>query len=327
MSLKNISRNTPPSQGRFTSSVVAVAALVAVGFLMQLALGAFDFSVLASPLNLFAGGAMVLLCIAMAMFVEGRFVRWFTGVPMSVCLISALCALALIMGLTPQGAAPVGGAAMISARLGFNAMTSSWPFVLVYFALLMALGGLVARRLARFRWRDWGFYLNHIGLWLALFAAGLGHADIERYIVKVDEGATATVGTDAATGHPHLLGVSVMLHDFVMEEYAPARPGARGEPKRFASDVEIAFPDGSAVRGFTEVNHPLKADGWFVYQYGYDRDAGPASAYSIVELVRDPWLMAVYIGFGMIALGALAMIWIGRSRSGITNYESGITKK
>jgi hypothetical protein len=312
MSKENTSRNTPPSRGRFRASAVVTGALAAFGVLLQITLGGLDPGLLASPVNLFAGGAMVLLCIAVAMFADTRFVRWFTGVPMAVCLISALGVLALVMGLTPQGATPMGGGAMVSAWLGFNAMTTSWPFVLIYFALLMSLGGLVARRLAQFRWRDWGFYLNHLGLWLTLFAAGLGHADIERYMVKVDEGATATVGTDADTGRPHMLPLAVTLHDFVMEEYPPARPGARPEPKRFASDIDIATPDGRSVRGLTEVNHPLRAGSWLAYQYGYDNAAGPRSTYSILELVRDPWLGAVYAGFAMIALGALFMVWSGR---------------
>lgn len=315
MSKQNPSvKNIRSPRGRFTGPTVTTCVIVGVGFLLQLALGSFDLRVLAAPVDMFVGGAMVLLCAAAAMFSDSRFVRWFTGVPMAVCLIAALGILALIMGLTPQGADPMGGAAMVSARLGFNAMTASWPFVLVYFALLMSLGGLIARRLARFKWKDWGFYLNHAGLWLALFAAGLGHADIERYIVKVDEGATVTVGTDTATGHPHMLPVSVTLHDFTMEMYPTARPGARPEPKRFASDIEITSPDGKRARGFTEVNHPFKAAGLLAYQYGYDREAGPDSAYSVIELVRDPWLAAVYAGFAMIATGALAMIWKGRRR-------------
>jgi cytochrome c biogenesis protein ResB len=285
--------------------------------MLQLLLGAFEFGVLAAPVDFMAGGAIVLLCVAAGIFGEGRSVRWFTGVPMAVCLISALGILALIMGLTPQGAVPVGGMAEASARLGFNAMTSSWAFVLVYTALLLSLGGVVARRLARPRLRDAGFYLNHAGLWLALFAAGVGSADLERYTVQVDEGAAAQTGYDAATGHPLPLPVTVRLHDFVMEEYPAAHPGARPEPRRFASDVEITTPDGRSVRGVIEVNHPLRAGGWWVYQYGYDSAAGPESRYSVVELVRDPWLGVVYAGFAMIAAGALAMIWRGRRRYGV----------
>ena len=313
---RNPSQTSSPARG-FTESALLSGGVVVLGFVLQLIFGGFDFHLLAAPVNLFLGGATVLLCAAAGLFGESRFVAWFTGVPTAVCLISALCILAVIMGLTPQGAMPMGGMSQASASLGFSAMTSSWAFVLVYFMLLLSLGALIARRLARFRAKDWGFYLNHLGLWLALFAAGLGHADIERFIVQVDEGAAVQHGYDAATGMPRHLPFTVRLHDFVMEEYPPERRGARPEPKRFASDVEIVTPDGHSGRGFTEVNHPLRAGGWMVYQYGYDSAAGPESTYSIVELVRDPWLAAVYAGFAMIAAGALAMIWKGRRRNGL----------
>ncbi len=149
---------------------------------------------------------------------------------------------------------------------------------------------------------------------LDIHAAGLGGADIERYLVQADEGEAVQTGYYADTRMPTMLPVAVRLHDFEMELY-PAAPGARPEPKRFASDVEVTLPDGRTVRGLTEVNHPLRAGGWMVYQYGYDREAGPESGYSIVELVRDPWLPLVYAGFAMMAAGAAVMIWKGRRRN------------
>lgn len=294
-----------------------VCVLVAAGFALQFAFGGFEISLLASPASLFVGVAIVLLCTSAAIFSQSRLVTWLTSVPMSVCLISALCVLALVMGLTPQGATPVGGVAEVSARLGFNSMTSAWPFVLVYFVMLLSLGSLTARRLARFRVADWGFYLNHAGLWLVLFAAGLGHADIERYMVRIEEGAVERMGYDAATDHPYPLPFEVRLGDFIMEEYPPVRPSARPEPKRFASEVEITLADGRTVWGITEVNHPLSVGGWMIYQNGYDRQAGVQSKYSVLELVHDPWLGAVYAGFAMIAAGALAMVWKGRRRDGL----------
>jgi cytochrome c biogenesis protein ResB len=202
------------------------------------------------------------------------------------------------------------------ARLGFNAMTHSWAFALVWLALLVSLGCVVARRLARLNiGKDWGFVLNHTGLWLVMLAGGLGHADREQYMVRVDEGAATSEGHDEA-GFPARLPIKVRLHDFTMELY-PAAPGARPEPRRFASDVEVTLADGRKVRGVTEVNHPLAAGGWRVYQSGYDTKAGPASTYSVLELVRDPWQGPVYAGFAMIAAGALAMIWKGRRRRGL----------
>ena len=304
-------------KSRFTATMWTVAAIVAAGVALQLAGGGFNIGVLARPVNLWAGGAIVLGCVAAGFNPDSRAVRWLTGVPLAVCLIGALCVLALIMGLTPQGAAPVGGMAEVSARLGFNEMTSSWPFVLIYLMLTVALGTLVARRLAAFRLGDWGFYLNHIGLWLVLFAAGFGYADIERYMVRVEEGATVQMGYNPETGHPTGLPVAVTLHDFEMELYPPETPGGPSLPRRFASTLTVATPDGRSARGMAEVNHPLRFDGWMVYQSGYDSEAGAESTYSVFELVRDPWLWTVYVGFAMIAVGAVAMIWKGRRRYGL----------
>jgi cytochrome c biogenesis protein ResB len=171
--------------------------------------------------------------------------------------------------------------------------------------------------MARFRLGDVGFYLNHIGLLLVLFAAGFGYADIERYMVRVDEGTTVQMGYDPATGHPVGLPVAVTLHDFEMEVWPAEVTGARVQPKRFASTLTVASPDGESVRGTAEVNSPLRFDGWMVYQSGYDSEAGAESAYSVVELVRDPWLWGVYVGFAMIAAGAVVMIWKGRRRYGL----------
>lgn len=304
-------------ESRFTAPMWTVAAIAAAGLALQIAGGAFNIAVLARPVNLWAGGAIVLACVAAGFNPGSRAVRWLTGVPLAVCLISALCALSLIMGLTPQGAAPAGGMAEVSARLGFNEMTSSWPFVLLYLTLTVALGALVARRLAAFRFADRGFYLNHIGLLLVLFAAGFGYADIERYMVRVDEGATVQMGYDPATGHPTGLPVAVTLHDFEMEVYPSEVPGERPQPRRFASTITVASPDGRKASGTAEVNHPLRFDGWMVYQSGYDSEAGPESTYSVFELVRDPWLWVVYVGFAMVAAGAVAMIWKGRRRYGL----------
>ncbi|MDR2912711.1 MAG: cytochrome c biogenesis protein ResB [Alistipes sp.] len=301
------------SSGAMSLSVIVVCAFAAAGFALQLAAGGFNLHTLAYPVDALMGGAMVLLCVAMAIVRDSAFVRWFTGVPMSVSLIAGLGLLALIMGLTPQGATPMGGTAEVSARLGFSEMTSSWPFVMIYTLLLLSLGGLIARRLAEFRARDWAFHMNHLGLWLILFAAGLGSADTERYIVQVDEGAVTKRGYDDR-GMPREMPIAVRLHDFTMEEYPPQSPAARPEPKRFASDIEITTPDGSTKRGLTEVNHPLNTGGWMVYQYGYDREAGPTSTYSVVEIVRDPWLAPVYAGFIMMTIGAVAMIWRGKSK-------------
>lgn len=79
-------------------------------------------------------------------------------------------------------------------------------------------------------------------------------------------------------------------------------------PKRYTSDISIYTRDGQKLKGTVEVNKPMKADGWKVYQYSYDRSRGKWSETSIFELVKDPWLPAVYCGIFLMLAGALCLM-------------------
>lgn len=398
----------------FPESIIICCGIVAAGFLLQFTTGFFDFYLLAHPVNLIFGCMLAALCAGSAFAGNGNFVRWITSVPMAVCLISSLLILSLIMGLTPQAANPAGqGASNLFMHLGFNEMTSSWPFVLIYLATLLSLGSLIARRLRRFDPKRFAFYLSHIGLWLVLFAAGLGYADMERYIMYVREGEVEWRVWDDDENVKEL-PIAIQLNDFDMEVYPPQltvidresgipqpepkpdffqldtkipakgrldgweitleaylhqavrnsdstyreipMPGASPaaliravnlsdgrevsgwvssgntaqlymtlpldghrcvvmtmpEPKRFFSDIEVYRPGKDVQVGVLEVNRPMRAGSWTIYQYGYDNQAGRLSSYSSMELVHDPWVIPVYAGFALIALGAAAMIWNGR---------------
>ena len=108
-----------------------------------------------------------------------------------------------------------------TSRLGLDRMTRAWPFVLLYFLTLLSLGALFIRRLLHFRRSDYAFYLNHAGLWLLLFAAGLGAADMERFLMRVPEGEVEWRGTDSH-GRVMQLPIAIELYDFSMEEYPPS---------------------------------------------------------------------------------------------------------
>ena len=373
----------------YPESIVATCGILLVGFLLQLTIGNFNFYLLAFPSNLLVGAIILILCILSLFVRKSNFILWLSGIPSSVCLISALLILTIIMGLTPQTTSNTDEiSANIFSRLGFDSMTSSWAFILIYFITLLSLGCLIVRRLLNFRKKDYAFYLNHIGLWITLFAAGLGHADIERYLMHVREGEVEWRVYDEDENVKEL-PIAIQLNDFDMEEYPPKltiidrksgkplpedkpdyyqigteipegqlngwkielkeyihqavrnsdstyrevpMPGATQaqlymtlpldeqlcvvmsvpEPKRFMSDIEAYTPDGTIKKGTIEVNKPMRIGSWTIYQYGYDNQAGRLSSYSSMELVYDPWVIPVYIGFIFIALGSIALIWNGR---------------
>ena len=398
----------------YPKSITITAGIAYVGFVLQMAISDFNFYLLTSPVNLIVGALIVSLCLLTLTIRKAKFLKWFTSIPFSVCLIMALLILTLIMGLTPQtGSAPADR--NFFTMLGFHNMTGSLPFILIYFTTLLSLGSLIIRRLAKFNIRDYGFYLNHLGLWLVLFAGGLGHADMERYIMHVREGEVEWRVYDGE-GNVKELPIAIQLNDFDMEVYPPkltiidrtsGEPQPQSAPdyyqidtkaptgkldgwvleineyihqavrnsdstyleapipettptayitmtnpstgevlkgwvgggnraqlykslelskqyavvmtvteaKRFMSDVEVSTPDGTTKSAILEVNHPLRIGSWTIYQHGYDNAAGRLSSYSSMELVYDPWIVPVYIGLIMIAIGAVAMIVRGHSLS------------
>ncbi|MDR0882391.1 MAG: cytochrome c biogenesis protein ResB [Candidatus Adiutrix sp.] len=203
---------------RYRESLLFTAALIAGGFAAQLAFGPFDFYLLRHPVNYILGIVLTALILLSLLAGDNPIVRWLSGAYLVAALLAGLLLFTLIMGLTPQlpGVAPDGD---IFIRLGFTRMTTSWPFVLLYFMTLVSLGLAAARRL-RSPGKKLVFILNHGGLWLVLAAAGLGAADREQYIMHVREGEVEwRVYTDDQQVLE--LPLAIRLDDFDLEEYEP----------------------------------------------------------------------------------------------------------
>ncbi|HON19312.1 MAG TPA: cytochrome c biogenesis protein ResB, partial [Salinivirgaceae bacterium] len=87
------------------------------------------------------------------------------------------------------------------------------------------------------------------------------------------------------------------------------------EPKYFGSHVKIYSKKSSSVKKcIIEVNKPARIDGWWIYQYSYDNLAGSESSYSSFKAVYDPWLPLIYLGFAMMLLGGLGLVFINNSK-------------
>lgn len=205
---------------KYKESIAIVGGIILIGFLIQYFTGLFDFYMLQWPVNGVLGLGILLFVFIGGLQSNNKFFNWMSGVPLSVTLIATLLLLSIIMGLTPQGSGPFSYDSDIFSKLGFRQMTSSYPFIFVYFLLLLSLGVLIVRRLKTFRLRDYPFYLNHIGLWILLFASGLGAADMKRYVMYVQEGDTEWRVYNQK-GDILDLPFSIRLNDFIMEEYPP----------------------------------------------------------------------------------------------------------
>lgn len=205
---------------QYRESIAFVSGIVVVGLLLQLVVGNFPLHLLQAPANFLLTVLILIFAVAAYLWRKRPLFRWLTGVPLAVTLIGTLVVLGIIMGLTPQVANVPSGEGGLFATLGFTRMTTSWPFVLVYFMTLLSLGALIVRKLIPFRLKDYAFHLNHIGLWLLLLASGLGAADMRKYLMYVREGETEW-RVYSADNDVLELPIAIKLNDFYMEEYPP----------------------------------------------------------------------------------------------------------
>ena len=280
--------------------------LIVVGLLLQLIIGPVDWNAFRWPVNGivlagFLGIVAVIFLLRKRMYVF-RFLGTFrAAVPALVLAVL----LTVVMGLTRQ----------TNDGMWFSNMLAFWPFVLASVYIAVILGQVIFRQLwswatARFSLSAFHFsLLLHLGLFVAMTTATLGNADMQRLKLIAVKGVPEWRAIDAQ-GMVHVLPLTIELKQFVMETYDD------GSPKRFASDVLIYSRKTKSQYSTTiDVNAPAEADGWKIYQYGYDTQLGALSNYSVFELVSDPWLPLVYAGIYMMLAGAGCMFVFG-SRKG-----------
>lgn len=191
--------------------------LVLTGLMLQWSVGHVQWKLFAFPLNLLA--LVFLLLIIGVVYALRSKVYAFRFLSTYAAAVPALCwavFLTAIMGITrqvPTGHAPVD-------VLGFTDMLSSWPFVLVYFWLVIQLGELIVDRLFRFTWRDIPFYLNHLGLFIVMVSATLGSADMQRLKLNINMETPEWRAVDDQ-GKVHELALAIQLKRFRIDEYPP----------------------------------------------------------------------------------------------------------
>lgn len=268
--------------------------LLAAGLALQYILGPVDWRWLAAPVNKIV--LALLIGLIAVIFLLRKKVQAFEWMMHSYAAVSSLtCALALtlVMGLTTQK--PSGGLPWLSQMIRF------WPFVLVWTWVLIVDGLAALNHFLRMRASEIPFILNHLGVFIAIVAATLGSADMQQLQMQVHYGKSENraVSEYGQTVNP---GLAIELHEFTAEYYPD------NTPKLFASEITIHTRDDRHLRGTVLVNKPMKADGWKIYQAGYDQAKGSESPYSIFLLVKDPWLPAVYAGIYMMIAGALCLM-------------------
>lgn len=391
----------------YAESFQIAGLLLVLGFVIELFASDAGLELPGWPNNFFILlGFVNVLLITFILYRNTPFVRWFGQVPAAVSAITIFTVLILMMGFTKQEDA---GADPVLYRLGLSHVTRSWPYLIVSVYFMTALGFVTMRRILPWKWKNIGFVLNHLGLFILILTASLGTGDLMRMQMHLNEGETTKVAQDHY-GNTYEMPFALKLNDFKIEEYPPkmgivdmiqggiagkehesyfevsegytgkfeklnfevvsylpdaapfegkyvAYDGEGSAPaayvmfrnekgdsvkagwicagnafqermmleidnrngvvmipptaKEYSSEVELISSEGTEAYKLI-VNKPIFVQGWKIYQLGYDERYGKHSKLSIVEAVRDPWLVIVYIGIFMVIAGSLYIFWVGR---------------
>ena len=195
---------------------VTGAGLVLVGLLLQYTTGPIDWSAFAFPVNaIVLAFYLLLLVIIYALRHRVRLFSFLFTVEAAVPTLIYAAILTVAMGLTRQ----VAPHERAIDPIGLTRMLSFWPFVLIYARLAGIVGLIAIRQILHFRLREVPSLLSHIGLFIAIVAATLGSADMERVKLK----ATTDMPEWRAT---HDLGfmelpLAIQLEKFTIDEYPP----------------------------------------------------------------------------------------------------------
>ncbi|MDD4778125.1 MAG: cytochrome c biogenesis protein ResB [Fermentimonas sp.] len=223
--MNNSSRKVWESPWGYPEGFIVATGVVLAGILLQLTSGKLNPDLYAYPVNIIIGALFVIgLLTIHFIYKKSRIVRWLSTVYSTLPAIALLLVLCIKLGLIPQLPVTADESQLpfdLFSYLGWYQMTTSWPFVLTCFYLLIILGFTTLRRTGRKQsWRDIGFYLNHLGLFIALLGGILGSADLERLTMTVSEGNVEWRGT-THRGDVVEMPLAIQLDSFIIEEYEP----------------------------------------------------------------------------------------------------------
>lgn len=213
----NIQRKLWENPWGYVESFFIGFGLIVTGFFLEVFASNNNTFALTYPYNVvFLAAYVLLLFVLYKWFSSTQLIRWLTKVPASISSISLVTLMVMIMGIIPQ----VTSQNNLINNLGLNHITSNWAFLLILFQFLTCLGLISIKRILQFKWSNFGFILNHVGLFLALISGILGTGDLQRLSINVYENKPSWIATDAQRNEIEL-PFAFYLKDFLIDEYHP----------------------------------------------------------------------------------------------------------
>ncbi|MBE8726662.1 cytochrome c biogenesis protein ResB [Flavobacterium hungaricum] len=201
----------------YKESAIISFGLLIVGYLLQITTRT-SIKAVGAPINYFIGAVFIIMLLLLHFFYRNHpWVKWLRSVPASVSAITLVLIQAILMGTLPQQNFVEGTKPDL---FGFSFVLSSWPFIIAQFYFLTTLGLATLNRMTPWQWKNWGFVLNHLGLFIAMTAGILGSGDLKRYTMDLYENQLVW-GAKTEKGNQIPMPIAFELKSFDMETFAP----------------------------------------------------------------------------------------------------------
>lgn len=153
-----------------------------------------------------------------------------------------------------------------------------------------------------------------------LLLLGFGCAALSLGLKAVMPGPRGNVSLAAGDSVELDGGAVLVLKDFRVPKYPS------GKPRQYESDVHVVENGVSEpVHATISVNHPLRWNGYWIYQMSYD---AATESYTVLEVFRDPWLALASAGGLLLVLGALLGCFVrpvAQCGTGVPPVQAGMT--
>ncbi len=203
----------------YSEAFIISTILLILGFFLEFLANGNGLKPLIFPQNLWFATIFLQILISIRFFFKNSFlVRFLASIPAAISSITLLCGLTFLMGIFPQ---IENDQHSFTKLLGLTHITRSFAFSLSIFYFLLTLGITILRRILPFNLKNFGFFLNHAGIWLVVISAAIGNGDVKQLSMVLRKSKEYNSVAKDSQKNQYSLDIALRLINFQIDEYSP----------------------------------------------------------------------------------------------------------
>lgn len=213
----------------YSEAWLIAGGLLVVSYLWQWIMGPVSVGSFVHPVS--TGVIVLLLMVSIYIGLRASkggtipaLVRFLVSSAATITSIVVLMVQMMIMGFSiqidPRMIAGLGG---LFHSTGWSTMIYSYPFNISYLYLLLILGAITVKRIARLKFdaHNIGFILNHLGLYSFLAFALISGSSMKRYTMSLVQDQVEWRAILQGSDEMEELPIALELKHFTLDEYGP----------------------------------------------------------------------------------------------------------